>query len=156
MAAQGLHHYSVAVRHEATGELAGLTEFSVDPADPEWGHQELTVVTQANRGHRLGLLIKVAMLEWLAQREPQLTTVITVTPRRTGIWSRSMTRSGTSRSASWTFWTLPAAPVSLAPGWAWAGWAGPGVGWAGGWAGPGVSWAGARVRNAGRAARDQS
>ena len=75
--AQGLRHYSVAARHEATGELAGLTEFSVDAADPEWGHQELTVVTQAHRGHRLGLLIKVAMLEWLAQREPQLKTVIT-------------------------------------------------------------------------------
>ena len=128
MAAQGLHHYSVAVRHEATGELAGLTEFSVDPADPEWGHQELTVVTQANRGHRLGLLIKVAMLEWLAQREPQLTTVITGNAASNRHMVAINDALGYQPFSQWTFWTLPAAPVSLAPGWAWAGRAGPGLG----------------------------
>lgn len=74
---QGLRHYSVAVRHEATGELAGLTEVSVDPADPEWGHQELTVVVRGHRGHRLGLLLKVAMLELLAEREPQVERIET-------------------------------------------------------------------------------
>ena len=30
-----------------------------------------------HRGHRLGLLVKVAMLEWLAEREPQLTRIVT-------------------------------------------------------------------------------
>jgi len=29
------------------------------------------------RGHRLGLLVKVAMLELLAEREPQLTRIVT-------------------------------------------------------------------------------
>ena len=38
----------------------------VDPEYPEWGHQGLTAVTRPHRGHRLGLLIKAAMLEWLA------------------------------------------------------------------------------------------
>ncbi len=71
-AAMGIRHYSVAAREEATGELAGLTELSVDPADPEWGHQELTAVVRAHRGHRLGLLLKVTMLEQLADREPRL------------------------------------------------------------------------------------
>ena len=69
---QGLRHYSVAARHEATGELAGLTEAAIDPADPEWGHQELTAVVRGHRGHRLGLLLKVAMLELLAEREPRM------------------------------------------------------------------------------------
>ncbi|HYZ53057.1 MAG TPA: hypothetical protein VE733_06040 [Streptosporangiaceae bacterium] len=77
VAAQGLRYYSVAARHDATGAIAGLTQLGVDPAEPEWGHQELTVVTRPHRGHRLGLLVKVAMLERLAQREPQLRWIIT-------------------------------------------------------------------------------
>jgi RimJ/RimL family protein N-acetyltransferase len=75
--AMGLRQYSVAAREEATGELAGLTELAVDPADPEWGHQEMTAVARAHRGHRLGLLLKVAMLELLAEREPQIQRILT-------------------------------------------------------------------------------
>ena len=68
----GLRIYSVAARHDATGELAGLTEVAVDPADPGWAHQMLTGVIRAHRGHRLGLLVKVAMAEWLKAAEPQV------------------------------------------------------------------------------------
>jgi GNAT superfamily N-acetyltransferase len=74
---QGLRHYSMAAQKEESGELAGLTEVSVDPADPAWAYQELTVVARAHRGHRLGLLLKVAMLELLAEREPQIETIET-------------------------------------------------------------------------------
>jgi GNAT superfamily N-acetyltransferase len=70
--AYGLRIYAVAARHDVTGELAGLTEVAVDPADPGWAHQMLTGVTRAHRGHRLGLLVKVAMAEWLKAAEPQL------------------------------------------------------------------------------------
>jgi GNAT superfamily N-acetyltransferase len=77
VAAQGLRYYSAAARHDATGELAGLTQLGVDPAEPGWGHQELTAVARGHRGHRLGLLVKVAMLEHLAEREPQLQWVTT-------------------------------------------------------------------------------
>jgi GNAT superfamily N-acetyltransferase len=70
--AYGLRIYAVAARHDVTGELAGLTEVAVDPADPAWGHQMLTGVTREHRGHRLGLLVKVAMAEWLKAAEPQL------------------------------------------------------------------------------------
>jgi GNAT superfamily N-acetyltransferase/RimJ/RimL family protein N-acetyltransferase len=73
----GLRMYAVAARHDATGELAGLTEVAVDPADPGWGHQMLTGVTRAHRGHRLGLLVKVAMAEWLKTAEPQLERIDT-------------------------------------------------------------------------------
>jgi GNAT superfamily N-acetyltransferase len=70
--AYGLRIYAVAARHDATGELAGLTEVAVDPADPGWGHQMITGVTRGHRGHRLGLLVKVAMAEWLKAAEPQV------------------------------------------------------------------------------------
>ncbi len=55
----------------------------MDPAEPSWGLQELTAVARPHRGHRLGLLVKVAMLELLARREPQLTQVITGNAART-------------------------------------------------------------------------
>jgi RimJ/RimL family protein N-acetyltransferase len=75
--AYGLRVYAVAARHDATGELAGLTEVAVDPADPGWGHQMLTGVLRAHRGHRLGLLVKVAMAEWMKTAEPQLERIDT-------------------------------------------------------------------------------
>lgn len=77
VAASGHRVYTVAARHDRTGELAGLTQVTVDPADPAWGYQELTAVARQHRGHRLGLLLKVAMLEWLAREEPRLRTIIT-------------------------------------------------------------------------------
>jgi GNAT superfamily N-acetyltransferase len=75
--AYGLRVYAVAARHDTTGELAGLTEVAVDPADPGWGHQMVTGVLRAHRGHRLGLLVKVAMAEWLKTTEPQLERIDT-------------------------------------------------------------------------------
>src|SRR5262249_58423149 len=59
------------------GELVAITQLHVDPQTPDWGGQELTVVARAHRGHRLGLLVKVAMLELLAGREPRLERVVT-------------------------------------------------------------------------------
>jgi RimJ/RimL family protein N-acetyltransferase len=75
--AQGLRSYTVAAQSQATGELAGLTALAVDPAESSWGLQELTAVSRPHRGHRLGLLAKVAMLEQLAECEPQLTRILT-------------------------------------------------------------------------------
>lgn len=57
--------------------MAALTQVGVDPADPGWGHQMNTAVTRKHRGHRLGLLAKIAMLELLAAAEPQLERVVT-------------------------------------------------------------------------------
>jgi RimJ/RimL family protein N-acetyltransferase len=73
----GMHDYVVAARHDDTGELAALTEVAVDPADPGWGHQVITAVTREHRGHRLGLLLKLAMMELLATTEPQLERIET-------------------------------------------------------------------------------
>ena len=74
---QGLRFYAVAARCDQTGELAGLTHLSVDPLVPEWGHQGLTAVSRAHRGHRLGMLVKAAMLQHLAGAEPGLRRIMT-------------------------------------------------------------------------------
>jgi GNAT superfamily N-acetyltransferase len=76
-ATQGLRSYTVAARSVATGEMAALTQLVVDPARPAWGFQELTAVARPHRGHRLGLLVKAAMVELLSEREPRLTRIIT-------------------------------------------------------------------------------
>jgi GNAT superfamily N-acetyltransferase len=73
----GLRRYTMAARHDASGELAAMSELSVDPDDPTWGHQGLTAVTSQHRGHKLGLLLKTAMLEWLAGTEPQVERIQT-------------------------------------------------------------------------------
>jgi hypothetical protein len=67
----------VAARHDASGELGGLTQVEVGTESPEWAFQALTAVSRAHRGHRLGLRLKLAMLELLARQEPQVTHLLT-------------------------------------------------------------------------------
>jgi GNAT superfamily N-acetyltransferase len=69
--------YHLVARHRETGELAGHTIVTVELERPTLGHQHDTSVVRAHRGHRLGLLLKSAMLLWLAEAEPQLETVET-------------------------------------------------------------------------------
>jgi GNAT superfamily N-acetyltransferase len=72
-----MRSYSVAAVHDATGEMAAVTQMIIDPESPEYGFQQLTAVIRAHRGHRLGLLVKTAMLELLARDEPQLEQIQT-------------------------------------------------------------------------------
>ncbi|MFZ2042838.1 MAG: hypothetical protein WAV12_02440, partial [Trebonia sp.] len=69
--------YSLAAVHDASGEMAALTVVSVDPAIPDWGHQLITAVTRRHRGHRLGMLTKAAMMDWLAEAEPAMRRIET-------------------------------------------------------------------------------
>ena len=69
--------YTIAAVCDSTGQMAGFTEVNIDPEFPRWGYQQLTAVIRAHRGHRLGLLVKTAMLEWLAEAEPQLEWIAT-------------------------------------------------------------------------------
>ena len=69
--------YSLAAVHDASGEMAALTVVSVDPAIPDWGNQLITAVTRPHRGHRLGMLTKTAMMDWLAEAEPAMRRVVT-------------------------------------------------------------------------------
>jgi GNAT superfamily N-acetyltransferase len=69
--------YGIAALHDATGEMAGFTAVVIDPESPQWGFQQLTAVVRSHRGHRLGLLVKTAMLDLLAAAEPQLEWIAT-------------------------------------------------------------------------------
>ena len=73
----GSRGYSVAALADGTGEMAAISQVEIDPENPAWGTQQITAVARPHRGHRLGLLVKTAMLEWLASAEPQLERIVT-------------------------------------------------------------------------------
>ena len=47
------------------------------PESPAWAQQGLTAVARAHRGHRVGLLVKTAMLDWLAAAAPGIEHIVT-------------------------------------------------------------------------------
>jgi GNAT superfamily N-acetyltransferase len=114
VAAQGLRYYTVAARHDQTAELAGLTQVGVDPMQPDWGFQELTAVTRAHRGHRLGLLIKVAMLDLLADREPELAHILTDNAAANSHMIAINADLGFRVLDQWQDWQLDVTPASSA------------------------------------------
>lgn len=73
----GVRGYMLTAVHDATGEMAAMTEVAIEHDDPHWAHQGLTAVARAHRGHRLGLLLKTEMLDWLAIAEPAVEQVET-------------------------------------------------------------------------------
>jgi RimJ/RimL family protein N-acetyltransferase len=73
----GYRFYRLVARHRESGELAGHTVVSVDGDQPADAEQHDTSVVRAHRGHRLGLLLKAEMVLWLAEDEPQVTSVDT-------------------------------------------------------------------------------
>jgi RimJ/RimL family protein N-acetyltransferase len=69
---RGHRMYRVVARHRDTGALAGQSVVCVDGERPHLAEQHDTSVVAAHRGHRLGLLLKVEVLRWLADAEPQV------------------------------------------------------------------------------------
>jgi GNAT superfamily N-acetyltransferase len=74
---RGLRIRRLYARHRESGELAGETVVGIDTERPHLAHQHDTSVVRAHRGHRLGLLLKLEMLRWLQEEEPQVETVDT-------------------------------------------------------------------------------
>lgn len=71
-AAYGHRLYRLVARERRTGALAGHTIVGIDTGRPWYGGQHDTSVVGAHRGHRLGLLLKIGMMRWLREAEPQL------------------------------------------------------------------------------------
>jgi GNAT superfamily N-acetyltransferase len=73
----GRRVYRLIARETTTGALAGVTVVTIDAEQPWHAEQYDTSVVRAHRGHRLGVLLKVAMLRWLREQEPQLREIVT-------------------------------------------------------------------------------
>ena len=100
--------YGVVALRDRDGEMAAYTGVLVDQESPQWGHQQLTAVTRAHRGHRLGLLVKTAMLELLAEAEPQLTCIETGNAAANEHMIAINERLGYRVvEPGWNFWEMP-------------------------------------------------
>jgi GNAT superfamily N-acetyltransferase len=64
--------YTIVARHRTSGEAAGITMLCVPELRPAIAAQEDTSVLAPHRGHRLGLRLKLAMLEWLRAERPDV------------------------------------------------------------------------------------
>ncbi len=78
-AARGRGHrvYRVIARHRATGEVGGHTVVLTHPLQPDVAGQGDTAVARHHRGHRLGIRVKIDMMHWLAEVEPQVKIIET-------------------------------------------------------------------------------
>jgi GNAT superfamily N-acetyltransferase len=75
--ASGLDRLVAAVEHVPTGALAGFTMLAVPPIPTRAVAQYATLVLREHRGHRLGMLLKVANLEHLERVHPGRPSVTT-------------------------------------------------------------------------------
>lgn len=69
--------YRIAARHRQTGVIGGHTMVDLNPLDPTHAGQGDTAVHRDHRGHRLGMLLKIEMMRWLAEVEPQIVDLTT-------------------------------------------------------------------------------
>ncbi len=69
--------YRIMARHRDTGEWAGQSMLCVNEFAPAEAFQEDTSVVRAHRGHRLGLLMKAAMLTWIGDERPEVGAIDT-------------------------------------------------------------------------------
>jgi len=68
---------TAAVEHVGSGRLVGFTRISLPADRRRAAEQEETIVLDEHRGHRLGMLLKVANLQYLAEVSPGTTLVFT-------------------------------------------------------------------------------
>lgn len=59
-------------RHDPSGQVVALTDIGVTNAQPEIAYQWATIVLPSHRGHRLGMLVKLANLEYLRTSRPHV------------------------------------------------------------------------------------
>ena len=69
--------YRLWARHRSTGEIGGHTVVMTNALQPGWAWQADTAVSRDHRGHRLGLLLKIEMMRWLAEDRPDVETIET-------------------------------------------------------------------------------
>jgi len=64
-------------RHDPSGQIVALTDIGLTTGVPEIAYQWATIVLPSHRGHRLGMLVKLANLACLRTSRPQVRTLNT-------------------------------------------------------------------------------
>ncbi|HEY5202396.1 MAG TPA: GNAT family N-acetyltransferase [Acidothermaceae bacterium] len=68
---------STAARHDPSGQIVALTDIGLTTELPEIAYQWATIVLPSHRGHRLGMLVKLANLAYLRTSRPRVRTLNT-------------------------------------------------------------------------------
>jgi GNAT superfamily N-acetyltransferase len=76
-AARGARFLIAVAQHVASGRLVACSELCIGAESPGEAFQMLTVVEPEHRGHRLGLAIKLANLDLLAESAPDVRVIVT-------------------------------------------------------------------------------
>jgi mycothiol synthase len=76
-AKRGVERWSLHLRDNETGKIAGLTELFWNPHKPTFAHQGITAVWPQYRGKRLGRWLKAELLKKLVAERPDVTIVRT-------------------------------------------------------------------------------
>jgi GNAT superfamily N-acetyltransferase len=69
--ARGRRRFVTAARHDRTGRLVAYTDIGMNLLQRDFAFQWSTIVLHPHRGHRLGMLVKLANLEHLRQANPE-------------------------------------------------------------------------------------
>jgi hypothetical protein len=75
--ARGARFLIAVAQHIDSGRLVACTELAIGAESPDQAWQMLTVVRPEHRGHRLGLAIKLANVEFLASGAPDVRLIVT-------------------------------------------------------------------------------
>lgn len=111
LAARGHTMWTVAARHVETGALAGFNQLLVYPDWPEVIENEDTGVSEAHRGHGLGLWLKSVNL-LRALDHPGARCVLTWNAASNEHMLRVNRRLGFACEHTWESWELPAPTVA--------------------------------------------
>lgn len=77
MLARGVIRWSMFIRHDQSGKLAGYTDVYWQPALPKSLGQGGTAVDPTHRGHALGKWLKAAMLDKVLRERPEAERILT-------------------------------------------------------------------------------
>jgi GNAT superfamily N-acetyltransferase len=84
LADQGIVKLVAVARHQESGRLVAFSELALPGDHPDEAWQWATLVLQEHRGHRLGLAMKLANLDALAEARPAARLVTTSNAARNG------------------------------------------------------------------------
>jgi GNAT superfamily N-acetyltransferase len=104
--ARGIDQYTSAARHDATGELVGMTTLTRMATLPDHVDQWETIVLEEHRGHRLGLVLKIENLRFAQREEAELRFVDTVNADSNGPMLKVNLALGFEAVRAWGEWEL--------------------------------------------------
>jgi GNAT superfamily N-acetyltransferase len=77
LADRNVRKLAAVAQHLTSGQVVAMSELLIADDTPNQAWQLLTVVHPDHRGHRLGLAVKLANLEFLAQQGPDVRVIVT-------------------------------------------------------------------------------